>query len=115
MLAGEGPVVDNACALAAAPAGAVEKVTNTTGDTVTATTATTKGRASITLKNDPDIEARVTVGSEFRHETTQATVKAEWIKYPLAAEPGGLLKLIAGETATLEVSGEFADPGVYET
>ncbi|PBC08172.1 hypothetical protein CK230_21915 [Mesorhizobium sp. WSM3859] len=102
-------------ALAAAPAGAIEKVDNAAGDTVTATTTTANGRASITLKNDPDVDAEVTVGTEFRHDTTEVTVKAEWIKYPHAAEPSGVFKLKAGETATFEVSGEFARPGVYET
>ena len=104
-----------AALLAAGPAWAVQKVTSTTSDTVTATTATARGRASITLKNDTAVEVTVTVGSEFRHETTQAAVKAEWIKYPLAAEPGGLFKLKPDETATFEVSGVFADAGVYET
>lgn len=95
-------------------AGGVERVNDATGDVVVATTSTMRGRASITLKGD-DAESRVTVGSEFRHEATQAAVKAEWIKYPLPNQPDGTFRLMAGETATFEVSGEFVDPGVYES
>lgn len=102
-------------AMAVGSAGAVQKVDDTTSDTVTASTTTAKGRASLTLKNDAAGEVAVAVGSEFHHETTQAAVKAQWVKYPLGAGPGGEFTLKANEIATFEVSGEFVDPGVYET
>ncbi|WP_275791446.1 hypothetical protein [Pararhizobium gei] len=96
------------------PAAGVEKVNNATSDTATATKTTiVNGRASITLKGE-EAEVLVTVGKEFQNETTHEKVDAKWIKYPLATPSDGTFKLMSGETATFEVSGEFAKPGVYE-
>jgi hypothetical protein len=98
----------------AGAAGAVEKINEISSSVVTATTATITGRVSIALKGD-EPEVLISLSGKFRHETTADEVDATLVKYPPGVASSGPLKLVLGETATFEVSGEFVKPGTYET